>query len=216
MWSFYLTQAEKHDRERVDGWKGNMDGLLIFTGLFSATVAVFLIQSYQLLQPDNGAATVLLLSQILGQLNETQSSSAFTNQPVFPRSSILVNSLWLLSLGLSVTCALVAVMIQQWGRRYLQAVTRSQQEPGMQARIQLALSVGMEKYGLETFIATVPLVLHASVFSFFIGLVEFYGPVSPTASLIMLIFLCIYSAVFFALTIAPAIFIYCPFDTPLS
>jgi hypothetical protein len=30
MWEFYLVKAGKEDKERVDRWKGEMDGLLIF------------------------------------------------------------------------------------------------------------------------------------------------------------------------------------------
>ncbi|KAI0259113.1 hypothetical protein BC834DRAFT_1019804, partial [Gloeopeniophorella convolvens] len=61
-WSFLLKRTEKRGKELVDSWKGDAEGILIFTGLFSATVAVFAIESYKQLQPDSGNDTIFLLT----------------------------------------------------------------------------------------------------------------------------------------------------------
>ncbi|KZV66109.1 hypothetical protein PENSPDRAFT_551550, partial [Peniophora sp. CONT] len=61
LWSLYLNDAEKRDKERVEHWKGSTDGILIFTGLFAATVASFVIYTLPMLVPDTGNQTVLLL-----------------------------------------------------------------------------------------------------------------------------------------------------------
>ncbi|KAI0306815.1 hypothetical protein B0F90DRAFT_1849195 [Multifurca ochricompacta] len=53
LWSMYLTEAEKQDKEITESWKGDTDGILVFTGLFSATVAAFIIESYKKLSPDS-------------------------------------------------------------------------------------------------------------------------------------------------------------------
>ncbi|KAI0058249.1 hypothetical protein BV25DRAFT_1290701 [Artomyces pyxidatus] len=37
IWSMYLSKVEKTDKDLAEDWKGNTDGILIFTGLFSAT-----------------------------------------------------------------------------------------------------------------------------------------------------------------------------------
>ncbi|KZP05746.1 hypothetical protein FIBSPDRAFT_765476, partial [Athelia psychrophila] len=57
MWSLYSVHAEKVDKERMESWKGDMDGILIFAGLFSAVVTAFIIESYQNLQQDSGDVT---------------------------------------------------------------------------------------------------------------------------------------------------------------
>ncbi|KAF8261192.1 hypothetical protein EI94DRAFT_1891708 [Lactarius quietus] len=38
VWSMYLTEAKKQDRDVIESWKGDTEGILFFTGLFSATV----------------------------------------------------------------------------------------------------------------------------------------------------------------------------------
>src|ERR1700742_3334920 len=99
------------------------------TGLFSATVAGFIIESYKGLQCDSGETAVLLLLQISRQLvdgtnfSEPFSSGLDTDFSPFtpPTSSIIVNCLWFTSLILSLACALSATLMQKWARHYLRA-----------------------------------------------------------------------------------------------
>ena len=72
MWSEYLKNVDDYDKRLTDGWKDDANGVLVFvslhllvplsvtvmicrweTGLFSATVASFIIESYKLLSPDS-------------------------------------------------------------------------------------------------------------------------------------------------------------------
>jgi hypothetical protein len=92
------------------------------TGLFSAIVAAFVIEGLKNLQPDTGTSSVGLLSQISQQLaaftNESQSSVVLTfpNRSPFytPTSASLTSTLWLLSLTVSLLCALLTALLQQW------------------------------------------------------------------------------------------------------
>ncbi|KAJ6563844.1 hypothetical protein B0H19DRAFT_991004, partial [Mycena capillaripes] len=68
LWSVYISEAEKYDKGLVESWKNDMEGMLIFAGLFSASLTAFLIESYKTLTPDPGATTNLLLIQISAQL----------------------------------------------------------------------------------------------------------------------------------------------------
>ncbi|KAI0061274.1 hypothetical protein BV25DRAFT_1769237, partial [Artomyces pyxidatus] len=77
LWSVYLSEAFKNDDGIVENMKGNTDGILVFTGLFSATVAAFIIESYKTLQPDSGDTTVLLLTQISQQLAAAANGTRF-------------------------------------------------------------------------------------------------------------------------------------------
>ncbi|KAH8981019.1 hypothetical protein EDB92DRAFT_1805449, partial [Lactarius akahatsu] len=83
LWSMYLTEAEKQDKEVTETWKGDTDRILVFTGLFSATVASFIIESYQNLSPDSGDTTNALLTQISGQLFNISNGIPFTSVGVY-------------------------------------------------------------------------------------------------------------------------------------
>ncbi|KAI0268953.1 hypothetical protein BGY98DRAFT_324556 [Russula aff. rugulosa BPL654] len=121
IFSVYLAQADKFDKEQSESWKGDTEGILVFTGLFSATVAAFLIESYKQLQPSSSDTVILLLSQISQQLAALSSGSSISIPSGLPgqdfqpsASAIRVNILWFISLVLSLTCALLATLMQQW------------------------------------------------------------------------------------------------------
>ncbi|CAK5278201.1 unnamed protein product, partial [Mycena citricolor] len=72
LWSAYITEAQNYDQGLLDGWRSEMDGLLIFAGLFSGVITTFIIDSYKTLNADSGSQTVVLLSQtvaLLGQIS---------------------------------------------------------------------------------------------------------------------------------------------------
>ncbi|KAH9010045.1 hypothetical protein EDB85DRAFT_2161956 [Lactarius pseudohatsudake] len=101
--TIYVTHAQNLDEENVENWKGVTDRALIFTGLFSATVAVFIAISYPNLLQDPNIVTQFLLAQISQRLSNAtvNGASGISNphecpfghifakmsQPVSPRSS---------------------------------------------------------------------------------------------------------------------------------
>ncbi|KAH9066455.1 hypothetical protein EDB87DRAFT_1543932, partial [Lactarius vividus] len=93
LWSMYLTEAEKQDKDVTESWKGDAEGILVFTGLFSATVAAFIIESYQNLSPKSGDTTNALLTQISQQLVNISNGTPLTSvaaqisQPFKPTAS---------------------------------------------------------------------------------------------------------------------------------
>lgn len=42
LFSMYNKKAKEHDEKMAESWKGDADGILVFTGLFSAAVAQLL------------------------------------------------------------------------------------------------------------------------------------------------------------------------------
>ncbi|KAF8205826.1 hypothetical protein K438DRAFT_1669515, partial [Mycena galopus ATCC 62051] len=119
-WSVYISEAERYDSGLVESWKADMEGMLIFSGLFSSSLTAFIIESYQNLVPDTSSTTVTGISQQLSaQLNGSQFT--FSPSPPFevPTSALLCNGLWFVSLGLSLTCALLATLVEQWAREFL-------------------------------------------------------------------------------------------------
>jgi hypothetical protein len=86
-----------------------------------------------------------------------------------PTYAIWVNSLWISSLAISITSALLATLIQQWTRRYVR-LTRPLGCAHKRARIRqyIVNDVGSVNFILAT--DAVPALLHLSVFLFFTGL----------------------------------------------
>ncbi|KAJ7243448.1 hypothetical protein C8J57DRAFT_1556610 [Mycena rebaudengoi] len=82
------------DMGLVASWRSDIDGILIFAGLFSASPTAFLIESYKTLSPDSGEASVLLLERILQQLAAQANSTIFSIhsfQPFTPSTSVTLS-----------------------------------------------------------------------------------------------------------------------------
>ncbi|KAH9017271.1 hypothetical protein EDB85DRAFT_678763 [Lactarius pseudohatsudake] len=222
LWSMYLTEAEKQDDKAAESWKGDTDGILVFTGLFSATVATFIIESYKQLSPDSSNTTNALLIQLSRQLvnisngSPLESVAAQINQPFEPTASaVRVNVLWFLSLVFSLTCALSATLMQQWARRY-QELAQRRGAPHRRGYVRAYIFDGLSKFEMARAVATMPMLLHVSVFLFFVGLVEFLFPIDTTVSYFTLVCIVMFALAYVTLTVLPNIFFNCPYATPLS
>ncbi|KAF7344676.1 hypothetical protein MVEN_01627800 [Mycena venus] len=198
---------------------GDMEGILIFAGLFSAILTAFIIESYKTLNPDSGRTTVLLLAQILRTLSpdgngtsvEVPHLSEFSPPPI----SVVCNSLWFLSLSLSLSSALVATLIEQWARNFLQR-TEMRSSPVVRARIFSYLYYGMKRFNMHTVVELVPLLLHSSLFLFFSGLVAFLLPINMILAALVGGVLTVVATIYTCLTILPVLYHDCPFWTPMS
>ncbi|KAN0137270.1 hypothetical protein V8E53_004715 [Lactarius tabidus] len=222
LWMMYLTEAEKEDREIAERWKGDTDSILVFTGLFSGTVASFIIASYPNLSPDSSNTTNALLTQISQQLVSISSGTPLTSvaaqasQPFQPATSaVRVNALWTLSLILSLICALSATLVQQCARRYLR-LTQRRGTPQKRARVRAYFFDGIEAFGLDRASETITTLLHTSVFLFLTGLVDFLLPINTTVAYVTLSCVTLFAAAYACLTILPNLYLNCPYRTPLS
>ncbi|KAJ7150793.1 hypothetical protein C8R46DRAFT_963381, partial [Mycena filopes] len=218
LWAVYVSEAEKYDKGLVESWKSDMEGMLIFAGLFSASLTAFLIESYKTLIPDSGDTTVLLLSQISQQLAAASNGTVFNLVPPVPftplASSLVCNTLWFISLGLSLTCALVATLLEQWARDFLhRAEIRS--APVIRARVYSYLYYGMKKFGMHTVVEIIPLLLHASLLFFFAGLVSLLLPINIIITAVVAAILTTVIILYAVLTLLPLFYTDCPYRTPL-
>ncbi|KAJ6460441.1 hypothetical protein DFH09DRAFT_1383251 [Mycena vulgaris] len=219
LWAIYVSEAEKYDKRLVESWKGDMDGMLIFSGLYSASLTAFLVESYTTLQPDSGVTNAVLLLQISRQLAAALNGTQIPfHEPVafHPTTAALVcNILWFLSLALSLTCALLATLVEQWAREFIHK-TELRPSPARRVRIHSFLYLGLQKFGMHTVVDIIPLLLHASLISFFAGLVFFLLPVNPLLMKLMSGVLATFLIVYTTLTALPVIFLESPYQTPLS
>jgi hypothetical protein len=133
-----------------------------------------------------------------------------------PTSSTLrVNAYWFLSLALSMTCALIATLVQQWGRRFLQEVNR---HPAAykRARIRSFLFQGLQTFKMPVVVDAVPTLLHVSLSLFFIGLVEFLYPINHLLAYILLFVFAVWTLLYGMTIVVPSCYLHCPYQTPLS
>ncbi|KAJ7826034.1 hypothetical protein B0H13DRAFT_2374626 [Mycena leptocephala] len=163
LWAVYISEAEKYDKALVEGWKSDMEGLLIFAGLFSASLTAFLVESYKTLTRR--------------RLQRFRRGYIAVNG-VPPRPPPLLQHLWFLSLGFSLSCALIATLVEQWSRDFIQS-TEMRPSPVIRARIFAYLYFGLQKFGMHSLVQFIPLLLHISLLLFFAGLVAFLHPINP-------------------------------------
>ncbi|KAJ7153343.1 hypothetical protein C8R46DRAFT_1228279 [Mycena filopes] len=219
LWSIYIGEAERYDKALVESWKADMEGMLIFSGLFSASLTAFLIESYRTLQPDSGDSTVLLLSQISAQLVALSNDTSFV-PPAAPNfrpstSALLCNVLWFLSLTLSLTCALLATLIEQWAREFLHK-TEKRPSPIRRARVLSFLYFGLRRFGFHFVVDLIPLLLHISLILFLAGLIAFLSPINHIMMALISASLGIFVTVYATITLLPILNLDSPYRTPFS
>jgi len=166
--------------------------------------------SIQDLRPDPQDNSSFYLENIFQLLADTNASStstpstAATKPPPFspPRYAIWVNSLWFLSLVISLTSALLATLIQQWTRRYFKA-TQPQNSPDKRARIHRLLSSGVDDLYFLLATDVVPILLHLSVFLFIAGLLILLRNTNHTVFDVVLVWVALCVAIYAYITFLP-------------
>ena len=149
------------------------------------------------------------------------SSSVSTSLPLSPppfsppNHAVWVNALWFMSLVISLTCALLATLLQQWARRYLK-ITQSRYSPHKRAHIRAFFSEGVAKCLLPWAVDSLPTLLHISLFLFFAGLVVFLCNVNFTIFGLVLSWVGLCVALYGCITCMPIIRHDSPYYTPLS
>ncbi|KAH8988772.1 hypothetical protein EDB86DRAFT_2746818, partial [Lactarius hatsudake] len=184
IFSMYLETATEEDKKMAEGWAADADGILIFTGLFSAAVASLISVTIQDIRPNPQDTSNFYLANIyqtLADPGSNVSSSLPTSPPPFTplNYAVWVNTLLFLSLVISISCALLATLLQQWARRYLK-ITQPRYSPHKRARIRAFFAEGVDKFLLPWVVEALPTLLHISLFLFFAGISVFLWNVNLT------------------------------------
>jgi hypothetical protein len=116
---------------------------------------------------------------------------------------------------MSLTCALLATMLQQWARRYLR-VTHPRCGPVKRSRIRAFFSEGVDKLHVPWAVEVLPTLLHMSLFLFFAGLVVFLSNVHHTVFSVVLWWVGLCAATYLCITFLPIFRHDSPYYTPLS
>jgi hypothetical protein len=128
---------------------------------------------------------------------------------------VAVNVLWALSLTLSLTCALSAILVRQWIQEYF-SYSRCHTVSSTRARIRAYLFDGLSQHRLDQVISTIPLLLHLSLLLFGAGLITCFFSINDVVAYAALVVYSIVGAVYILLSIAPLIDLSSPFKTPIS
>ncbi|KAH9018961.1 hypothetical protein EDB85DRAFT_2198648, partial [Lactarius pseudohatsudake] len=220
IFSMYLEMATEEDKKMAESWKADADGILIFTGLFSAAVASLISVSIQDIRPNPQDTSNFYLANIYRTLADPASNisdSLPASPPPFspPNYAIWVNALLFLSLVISISCALLATLLQQWARRYLK-VTQPRYSLHKRARIRAFFAEGVDRFLLPWAVEALPTLLHVSLFLFFAGISVFLWNVDLTIFKAVVSWIGICTVLYGFITFFPVFRHDSPYNTPLS
>jgi Family of unknown function (DUF6535) len=133
-----------------------------------------------------------------------------------PLYAVWVNSLWFLSLAISLTSALLATLLHQWTRRYVTITQPIHGSPHKRARIRTFFANGVDKLHLPWVVEALPILLHFSLSLFLAGLLIFLFNVNQTAFNAVAGWVALFGGIYACITFMPIFRHDSPFYAPLS
>jgi hypothetical protein len=141
-WAELLAHCKETDGEMFRNWDEEINALLVFvsvglgvsqepfadrafqSGLFSAVLTAFVIESYQLLKPDDvrtSADALVTISEQLQALARGDGAAASSYTDVLkrdgpirePTSAVVLNALWFIALVSAVLSAFFGILLKQ-------------------------------------------------------------------------------------------------------
>ncbi|KAH8997832.1 hypothetical protein EDB86DRAFT_3102011 [Lactarius hatsudake] len=232
IFNMYLEMSLREDKERVESWNQDAKSILLFSGLFSATVAAALGSAVNpaVGPQDLSAGYLSLIYQTISLvvahtahqvLNFIDDDTWNNFEEGFKTSDSvalfqLVNTLWYSSLVISLTCALLAILSQQWARRYLTAV-RQRDAPYNQARNREFLANGIQDSGIALLVDAMWTSHQLSFMLFILGLLMlFFNNQDNTTFIIVLAWSLIWICLYLWMSMAGYQRKNSPYPTPLS
>ncbi|CAA7260615.1 unnamed protein product [Cyclocybe aegerita] len=195
IWQIYNEEAGKKDATTTEGSNRGIDGLLVFTGLFSAVLTTFIIQSYQQMIPNPSDATNALLIELIALQRDAANLTALPNpnttvsKAMDPSPSETqihgVNGLWFAALACSLSAALISMLAKQW----IQYTPHISGSPRYRARQRQRRYMQLKKWHVFAVINALPLLLHAALLLFFAGLLVLLwsGDIAITAATFVIV-----------------------------
>ncbi|KAK0474764.1 hypothetical protein IW261DRAFT_523944 [Armillaria novae-zelandiae] len=222
VWRTHEDESRIHDTNMVEESRDNVDVLLVFAGLFSAVVTTFVSQTYQSLQVNYAAMSAsLLYESVLVQRAIANGSSvdSIATSPLNPTiafvpatTDVWVNGLWFTSLFLSLTTALVAVLVKQWLHHYVALPSGTPRDRSLTRQFRFA---GFQKWHVPVIIGLLPVLMHLALAIFLVGLVIFLQPLRQALSWAICTGTVLVYTAYVAATVLPVLFPQYPYRTPL-
>ncbi|KAH7325339.1 hypothetical protein B0J17DRAFT_527745, partial [Rhizoctonia solani] len=190
-WKVYVDEADRYDNELVDGWSKRHCSRLYLLRAYIGQLCHyeshsqvdrntfrFIIESSKQLQPDPtevAAETLQAISQtLLAMASNAQVSPEAglaggnsTSTFVPSRAAVIVNTLWYLSLGLSIATSLMAMLAKDWCRSFLANRTGDLYSQSQRRQRKWAM---IERWKMHELILVLPSLIHLSLLLFAVGL----------------------------------------------
>jgi hypothetical protein len=158
--------------------------------------------------------------QVLADPNVTRSSipAPVAKPPSFSpsRYTVWVNTLWFLSLLMSLSCALWATSLHQWARQYLRRSQPARCHPEKRARMRAFYAEGVDSMHIPWAVEGLPTLLHLSLFLFFGGVAIFLFDVDREVFYYVVWWIGLFCLVYGMITVLPLIRQDSPYNSPLS
>jgi hypothetical protein len=119
-------------------------------------------------------------------------------------------------LVISLTCALLATLLKQWARHYLNTTQPPRYRPRKRARIRAFVADGVEKLHLPWAVEVLPGLLHLSLFLFFVGLLIYLFNINHTVFDVIVWWVGLSVGVYTCITPMPIFRHDSPYYAPLS
>ena len=117
---------------------------------------------------------------------------------------------------MSLSCALWAISLQQWARRYIRLTQPARCSPEKRARIRAFFFNGVENMHIPWAVEGLPTLLHLSLFLFFGGVTIFLFNVDQGVFICVVSWIGLFSIAYGLVTLLPSMRHYSPYSAPLS
>ncbi len=185
-------------------------------------MTTFVVQTCQNLQVNYSEVTATLVFELI-KLEYTIATGDKLSSPSLldaagssfrsQKNDLWVNGLWFSSLGLSLSTALITVLVKQWIHQYMSVPSGT---PRDQARTRQFRNDSFQKWHVPLMIGLLPVFMHLSLGMFLLGLVIYLHKLNGIMAAMLgriggLAFL-----MYFSTNLLPLFFPDCPYKTPLS
>ncbi|KAH9983042.1 hypothetical protein BJV74DRAFT_53711 [Russula compacta] len=187
----FRTYLEREDEKvkRVESQRADANEILIFAALLAGTVATLIgasVRGLQIDPLDKWAFYLLKTHELLAEDKEPYAYFISTTIPdptrfAPARSAVLINSLWFLSLAVSLSCIMLASLPQRWTHQYHDAIGmgmtgRSRnglRNPATAAAPRASVDGAEDDLPPPWLIKALPTLLHMALYLFFSGFAVF-------------------------------------------
>ncbi|KIO24242.1 hypothetical protein M407DRAFT_26357 [Tulasnella calospora MUT 4182] len=215
-YKYYDELSDEKDEHLVKSLKAQLDGILVFAGLFAGVNTAFLALTLPQMGADPADDTNALLLQIALGNNGSITSAADLPSASFtpPVKAYPINLLFSVSLTLALLSSFLAMLGQQWIVYYRK---RGGGGPEYQRWEQLRRYLGAKRWRLEQVLdALVPSLLQLGLVIFCMAFALYLDTISKSMSRIIASILGTVAVIILATSTSAAFDPWCPFKTPLS
>ncbi|KAL0959359.1 hypothetical protein HGRIS_014613 [Hohenbuehelia grisea] len=166
VWRVYLDEAADFDADMIEKASDGLDLLLVFAGLFSAVLTTFVAQTSQSLSNNYSGVSASLLSELVLMQRAIAEGAPVSSVPPSDTTSgpshgdVWVNGLWFISLTLSLSTALLAVLVRQWLHQYTAITSGTSRNRSL---IRQYRYDGLIKWHVPLIISLLPVFLHVAL-----------------------------------------------------